>query len=64
MADISKASGYAVTGGSDTSAIVTKLTAYAVTDTPSTVVTISKLVGYTVIVDSSNNARPQVFVCT
>jgi hypothetical protein len=64
MADVSKLSGYAVTGGSDTNAIASKLNAYAVTGGSDKAALVAKLTAYAVIVLPTSATRPQVFVCT
>jgi hypothetical protein len=67
MADVSKLIGYAVTGGSDTSAIATKLTAYAITGGSDTKAIVSKMVAYAVVDTTpapTAKARPQISVIT
>lgn len=47
--DVSKLVGYAITGGSDTSAIATKLTGYAITGGSDIAAIVTKLAAYAVI---------------
>lgn len=68
MADVSKVSGYAVTGGHSDKLTAAKLVAYAVTNDADTYMSASKLVAYAVTGDTGGGTpsvvRPQVFTCT
>jgi hypothetical protein len=65
MADVSKASGYAITGASVNTANAPKFVAYAVTGQGEIREMISKLTVYAVTIGTAGAAaRPQVFVCT
>lgn len=64
MADISKLSGYAVTGASDKAATVAKLSGYAIAGASDKAATIAKLTAYAVVSTAVNVSRPQIAVMT